>query len=177
MKKNISVCGLIGGFIITLVMLITVNMCYKDPDFEGSMILGYATQILAFSLVFVGIKNQRDKINGGIITFGEAFKTGFLISLIASTMYVLVWLVDFYVFIPDFMEKYTAHQVKSLQGSSISETEMTAQLQSIESMKGLYKNPAFVILITYTEVLPLALVLTLIASAILRRKTKSVTEG
>lgn len=173
MKKNVIVCGLIGGAIISIGMVISASLCAKNANYEGSMLLGYAIQILAFSLIFVGIKNQRDKINGCFISFGEAFKIGLFISLIASTLYVLVWLIDFYVFIPDFMEKYSAHQVKALQESSITEKEMTIQLEELNHMKELYKNPMMVILFTYLEVLPLALVLSLIASAILRRKKKT----
>ncbi|PBQ33431.1 DUF4199 domain-containing protein [Sphingobacteriaceae bacterium] len=172
MKKNVIVCGLIGGLIISIGMIIGASLCEKNANYEASMLLGYATQIVAFSLIFVGIKNQRDKINGGSISFGEAFKIGLFISLIASTLYVLVWLVDFYVFIPDFMEKYSAHQVKALRESSISEKEMAIQLEDLNQMKELYKNPLMVFLITYVEVLPLALVLSLIAAAILRRKKK-----
>jgi len=109
MKRNILICGLISGAIVAILMVFTSMACYKNEDFESSMVLGYASMILAFSLVFVGIKNYRDKFNHGEVSFGKAFKIGLYITLIASTMYVVVWLIEYYLFIPDFMDKYTAH--------------------------------------------------------------------
>lgn len=109
MKKNVLVFGLISGAIVTAMMFYAVSVCYNDPNFEPNMVLGYAAMLAAFSFVFVGIRNYRNKYNGGVITFGKAFKVGFLITLIASTMYVVGWLIDYYLFVPDFMDKYTQH--------------------------------------------------------------------
>ena len=91
MKKIVIVCGLIAGLIVTTMMVITTAMCYSSGNFEGSMLLGYTTMIVAFSLVFVGIKNFRDKYNDGLISFGKAFKIGLFITLITSTIYVIIY--------------------------------------------------------------------------------------
>src|SRR3954467_10827026 len=110
MKKNIIIYGLIAGIIVSFLMLFTVNNlshCEGNVDYNTSMLIGYASMLIAFSLVFVGIRNYRDKYNGGVITFGKAFKIGMMIVLIASTIYVLAWLIDYFFFVPDFLEKYT----------------------------------------------------------------------
>jgi len=101
MKKIILTCGLISGVILCAIMIATTMACYSSGNFEGGMVLGYTVMILAFSLIFVGIRNYRDKYNSGVIAFGKAFKIGLYIALIASTMYVAVWLVEYYLFIPD----------------------------------------------------------------------------
>src|SRR5215210_668865 len=91
MKKNILIYGLIAGVIVSVLMLLSMNYishCEGNVDYTTSMVIGYASMLLAFSLVFVGIRNYRDKYNGGVISFGKAFKIGILIVLIASTMYV-----------------------------------------------------------------------------------------
>lgn len=60
----------------------------KLEDFENGAFYGYASMIIAFSMIFVAIKSYRDKHLEGAITFKTAFKIGFYITLIASTMYV-----------------------------------------------------------------------------------------
>jgi hypothetical protein len=93
MKKNILIYGLISGLVVAALMAVNLGMVSKSGNFDNSVLIGYASMIIAFSLVFVGIKNFRDKYNGGLISFGKAFKVGFFITLIASTIYVIVRLI------------------------------------------------------------------------------------
>src|SRR5215210_5648522 len=120
MKKNIIIYGLIAGIVVSILMLSTVNYlshCEGNVDYDTSMLIGYASMLVSFSLVFVGIRNYRNKYNGGIISFGKAFKVGILIVLIASTIYVVAWLIAYFFFIPDFMEKFSAHELDKLKAS------------------------------------------------------------
>jgi len=171
MKRNILICGLISGIIVVILMVYMSMACYKNEDFESSMVLGYASMILSFSLIFVGIKNYRDKLNNGIVTFGKAFKIGLYITLIASTMYVLAWLVEYYLFIPDFMDKYTAHVMREAGREGASQTELNEKAAEMLSYKEMYKSPILVILLTYSEILPVGLIVSLISALILKRKS------
>lgn len=175
MKKNVLVFGLISGAIISAMMVFSVLSCYNDPDYKGNMVLGYAGMLIAFSFIFVGIKNYRDKYSNGIITFGKAFKTGLLIALIASTAYVVVWLFDYYLFVPDFMDKYNAHLLKQAKEAGADAATLSKKMAEAENFKEMYKNPLFVILITYSEVLPIGIVIALISALILKRKKGSNT--
>src|ERR1044072_2199572 len=112
MKNTIIIYGLIAGVIVSTLMLYSVNSLSHGEgnfDYDRSLLIGYASMLIAFSLVFVGIRNYRDKHNQGVISFGKAFKIGIMIVLIASTIYVLAWLVDYFYFTPDFLKKYSAH--------------------------------------------------------------------
>lgn len=170
MKKNVLIYGLISGLIVAALMAVTLVICINSNNFEGSIWLGYATMLIAFSMIFVGIKNYRDKYNGGIVSFGKAFKIGLLITLIASTIYVIAWLIEEHFFFPDFMDRYTAHQLDKLKASGISTTELADKTKELDQAKEMYKNPFFKILMTYAEILPVGLVVTLISSLILKRK-------
>lgn len=134
------------------------------------MLVGYASMLLSFSMVFVGIKNYRDKYNDGIISFGNAFKIGLYISLIASTMYVLTWLVDYYLFIPDFMDKFCEQALQKSRMSGVSQAEMAIQTAEMDKYKEMYSTPIGVILLTYMEILPVGLVVSLISALILKKK-------
>jgi hypothetical protein len=98
-----------------------------------------------------------------------------MICLVASTIYVLTWAVEYHYFMPDFMDKYAAMQVKQLHENGITGTELEEGLKEIETSTYSYKhNPIYFTLLTYTEILPLGIIITLISSLILKRKTPTV---
>ena len=155
---------------ILLVVLVTSTMlCYNSNDFSGNMWLGYSSMLIAFSFIFVGIKNVRDKHNGGYISFGNAFKVGLYIALIASSVYVVTWLIEYYIFIPDFMDKYIAHVLREAQKDGATLAELKAKKDDLSGYVEMYKTPFGVIVLTYLEVLPIGLIIALIAAAILKR--------
>lgn len=180
MKKNILVYGLTAGIIVSVLMLFNVNYVSTSlgkGDYNTSLLLGYASMLIAFSLVYVGIRNYRNKFNGGVISFGKAFKIGIFMVLIASTIYVLFWLVDYFFFIPDYLEKYSAHVIDDLKASGASQSEIEKQTKEMADFAVMYKNPLFNALMTYAEILPVGLVVTLISSFILKRKDLPVNTG
>lgn len=172
MKKTILVCGLVAG-LISSSMFIGLMLLGRagDDHFENGMIYGFSLMILAFSLIFVGTKITRDKYNGGVISFGKAFQVGLFITLIAATIYVIVWMIDYYVFIPDFADKYAAQGIKKLQESGASAEALAKKTKEMEEFSRMYKNPFFNALITYTEIVPVGLLVSLISALALKRKT------
>ena len=172
MKKIVIVNGIIAGLIVAAMFLITMGLYHNQGNFEGGMWIGYASMLLAFSLIFVAIIRFRDKYNNGVISFGKAFRIGLYITLIASTIYVVAWLIDFYVFIPDFADKYAAHMLEKLKSNGASAAEITSTTQQMDSFKEMYKNPVLVVLFTYIEILPVGLLLSLICELFLKRKVK-----
>jgi hypothetical protein len=174
MKRNIVIYGLIAGIVVSVLMLVTVNTishCEGNVGYETSMLIGYASMLIAFSLVFVGIRNYRDKYIEGVISFGKAFKIGIMIVIIASTIYVVAWLIDYFFFVPDFLEKYSAHMLDKLKASGANQLAIDKQTKEMASFARMYKNPFFNAMMTYVEILPVGLIVTLISSLILKRKT------
>ena len=175
MKKNIIIYGLTAGIVVSILMVFNINYISHaaNVDYNTSLLLGYASMLIAFSLVYVGIRNYRDKYNGGVISFGKAFKIGIMIVLISSTIFVLVWLIDYYFFIPDYMEKYSAHELDKLKASGASQVEIDKQAKELAEFAKMFKNPFFNAMLTYAEILPVGVIVTLISSIILKRKTPS----
>ena len=156
--------GLLGSSIVSA-LLISITMYMKsNPEKEVSMMIGFTGMLLAFIFVALVIKQQRNASNG-FISFGKAFLTGFWITLIISTIYVLVWLVILYNFFPNFAEHYTDMAI-----AKASPDELTKVTEDMNSFKEMYKNPIWVILFTYMEILPLGIVFSLISALILKKK-------
>ena len=94
-----------------------------------------------------------------------------MITLVASTIYVAVWLVDYYFFIPDFMEKYTQHIIQQLKASHLPPQELKAKIDEANRNKELYSSPIVLTLEAYMEPLPVGLIMSLIAALILKRSS------
>lgn len=168
MRKIVLVFGLIIGTILCANMIVMVNMMYSQTDFKGNDVVGYAALIVLFSLIFFGVRNYRNKELSGVISFGKAFQTGALIALVASTMYVVIWLFYYYLFVPDFIDVYTSYVLKNC-----TEADVPAKAAEMANFKEMYQNPFFVVLITYSEVLPIGLVVALISALILKSKNQT----
>jgi len=173
MKKNIVIYGSIAGIVVSTLMLFITNYishCEGNVDYDTSMLIGYASMLIALSLVYVGIRNYRDKYNEGVISFGKAFKIGLFMVLVASTIYVAAWLIAYFFFIPDFFEKYSAQMLDKLRTGGASQMEIEKQTREMANLAVMYKNPLYNAAMTYMEILPVGLIVTLISSLILRRR-------
>jgi hypothetical protein len=182
MKKNILVFGTIAGVIVSAFMGVSMALMAsgnsESSHGSGDMIIGFSSMVVAFSFVFVGIKNYRDKQNAGALTFGKGFLLGFMISLVASTLYVITWAIEYHFFLPDFMDKYASMQIKQLHETGITGPAYDEAVKSIESASYNYKNnPFFFTMYTYMEILPVGIIITLISSLILKRKVKVQAAG
>lgn len=166
MKKKVWIFGLVMGLILCINMVIMVNMLYTNPEYKSNDLLGYAVMLVVFSLIFFGVRDYRNKELRGKISFGRAFTTGLLIALVASTLYVAAWLFYYYLFVPDYLDKYISHVLNQCT----SESEVAAKTKEMAGFKKMYSNPLFVTLITYSEVLPIGLVVALVSALILKKK-------
>ena len=172
MKKTILICGLIGGLISVGWFLLSEQFIKSNMSMDTRVYFGYATMILGLSVIFVAVKNYRDNYNNGIITFGKALRIGLLITLIASTVYVVVWMVDFTWFIPDFFDKYKLHMLADLKAHGATAAHIKVKMTEMDAEVEMYKNPLFNALFTYMEIVPVGLVVSLIAALILKKKRR-----
>ncbi|MGV3632210.1 MAG: DUF4199 domain-containing protein [Bacteroidota bacterium] len=171
MLKNILTFGFLLGGALTLNLLYMLWLCYNDPNFHSNGILGYALLLLLFSLIFFGIRNYR-RHHGGTITFGKALGIGVLTALTGCTVYVILWLIIYYNFVPDFMDKYMQHGLNEVSRKGATAAELNETMKEMSHFKEMYKSPVFITLITYSEVLLIGLLVALISAVVLRKKPK-----
>jgi hypothetical protein len=177
MKKIVWVCGLIAGLIVSSWSIYSMINPPEDMNWDMGMVYGYGTMLLAFALIFVGIKNYRDKHLGGTITFGKAFLVGLYITLIASTIYVVMWIINFRNFNPDFMDKYAAHMIEQQRAAGVPEAQIQKEALEMKDFGEMYKSNVLVTaLFTYLEILPVGLLVSLIAALILKRRRRADPE-
>lgn len=169
MKKTVLTFGLISGAVSAAMMLVTLPFVDKI-GFDKGEILGYTSIVLSALLVFFGVRSYRENAAGGRLSFGRGFAVGILITLISSACYVGTWEIVYYKLMPDFAEKYAAHMMERAKASGASQQKMDETERQAKQFKEMYDNPAINVAMTFTEVFPIGLVVTLVSAGILRKK-------
>lgn len=169
MKKTVLTFGLISGAMMAVMMFATLPFVDKI-GFDKGAIIGYTTMVLAFLMVFFGIRSYRENVGGAKITFGRAFAVGILITLISCVFYVVGWEIIYFKFMPDFFDKYSQHMIEKARAAGATQAAVQAQLQQMKSFKAMYDNPFLNAAMTFIEPFPVGLIITLISSAVLRKK-------
>jgi hypothetical protein len=170
-KKIVLTFGIIAGVILSVLMVATMPFIDRI-GFDYGLVVGYTSMVVAFLLVFFGIRSYRENVGGGQISFGRAFSVGILIVLIASVMYVVTWEIIYFNFLPDFGEKYAAHMLEKARAAGASAEQLAAEAENMNEMKSILNNPLLNAAFTLLEPLPVGLVLTLVSAAILRKRYK-----
>lgn len=169
MKKIVLTFGLIGGVMISALMLATVPFA-KQIGFDKAQYVGYTVMVLSFLMVFFGIRSYRENVGNGYITFGRAFAIGALITLITSLCYVITWEVVYFKLMPNFVQDYANYLVEKMREAGATQQAIDAKMQEMRDFKQLYDNPLLNPLITLIEPVPVGLLITFISSLLLRRK-------
>jgi hypothetical protein len=172
MKNTVLKYGLISGALISAMMMLTIPLHDRIGFESGGLLLGYATMVLAFLLIYFGVRSYRETVGGGTVRFGRALAVGLLIAAVSSACYVATWEVMYFKFMPDFMEKYAAHEVEKVRASGASEGQIASRKAEMEKFVVMYKNPLYNAALTFMEPLPVGLIISLISAGALSRRRK-----
>ena len=169
MIRTALLYGTIATAIITIFFWLTHTLWLDDNDFTMGEILGYAGMILAFTMIYFGVKSFRDVQPDQKISFGKAFLVGLSITLVASVWYVIGWMI-YYQQNPEIMNSFFEQSIEQIKQSELSSNEMQAKIMELEQMQENYGNPLVRISFTLIEILPVGLVMSAISAIILKRK-------
>jgi hypothetical protein len=170
MTKIVLVFGLISGAIAATLMWILMGFVNGGSvDFDSGMIWGYATMLIALSMVFFGIKSYRDN-NGGRITFLKGLQVGLLISLISAVCYAASWEIYYPSVGDQFMQKYTAFYLDKMKKEGASDAEIEKARVESEQFAEMYKYFFIRFAMTLMEILPVGIIVTFISAALLRKR-------
>jgi hypothetical protein len=167
MRKLIFTYGIIAGLVVAAMLVLSFSG--STWDVTSGDLMGYAVMIIAFSTIFIAIKNYRDKQLNGNISFGTAFKVGLGITLVASAIYVIAWMIISNTIAKDFMTEYYQQSVEQLKSSGISDQDLSEKIAEMDRFAELYKNPLVKVGITFLEIFPVGLIVSLTSSLILKR--------
>jgi hypothetical protein len=171
MKKTVLTYGLISGVIAAVLLLAHVPFMDSLKGSKG-LIAGYTGIVLSSLLIFFGVRSYRDNVGGGAISFGRGLAVGILIALISSACYVAAWEAVYYSN-PSVVNHVFDGPINELKASGASQEQIDAKAKEIEAFKKLYANPLVNVAFTFIEPFPVALLITVVSAALLRRKGSS----
>jgi hypothetical protein len=174
MRKIVLTYGLIAGGILAAAFLITLPF-HDAIGFDRAMVVGYTSMVLAFLLIFFGVRSYRDHVAGGRLSFGRALAVGVLIGVVASCCYVLTWEVIYFGTNSDYIEKYQAHMIEKARQAGESPEAIAAKQAEMAKFAQMYRNPLINSAMTFMEPLPVALVVALVSAGVLSRRKKAET--
>ena len=172
MRKIVLTFGLISGAIMSGLMFLGV-LFHDQIGFDRGLIVGYTSMVIAFLMVYFGVRSYRDNVAGGTVTFGRAFLVGLLISLVSIACYVAMWQVTYRTVASDYDEKYTAYALDQAKKAGATEAELAQQAKEMQEFWESYQNPLVNIAFTIIEPLPVGLVFTLVTAGVLSRKRRA----
>ena len=168
MKKTVLTFGLISGALSSAMMLVSVLLVDRI-GFDRGIIVGYTVIVLSFLLVFFGIRSYREQ-SGGTLTFGRGFAVGILITVVSCLVYVITWQFEYRYVVPDFMDRYAAHEINKAKESGAGDQAVAAKRQEMADFKVMYDKPLYNAAFTFLEPFPVGLLVTVVSAAVLRRK-------
>lgn len=170
MKSFVLKFGFISGGISAGLMILTFALLKGPWLIENGLYVGYAGMVLAFAVIFIGVRAYRERAGQGTVSFGKALQAGLLMALISSCCYTIMWLCINHFFYPNFADDYIQHEMTRLRQSGAGEALMQQKMKSLEEYKSMTANPLVNALFTFTEPLPVGFIVALISAAVLRKK-------
>jgi hypothetical protein len=171
MTDRIFLYGTLAGLVVIGSIIGMMVATEGKPEMgDLSVVYGYATMLIALSAVFFGIRRYRDSEAGGVIGFVPALLMGIAITTVAGVIYVLVWEVYLAATQYTFMDAYVDDFISGQKAAGVSGADLERLIAEMDQMKTWYANPLFRLPMTFLEIFPVGVVVSLVSAWILRRR-------
>ena len=167
MLRTILTFGLIGGLIVSA-NFVVVLVAIPGLKHQHSLLYGYLIMLVALSTVFLAIKRYRDRNLGGVIKFLPALGVGLGVSVVAGIIYALGWEVSLAATHYAFADDYSAAMINAARAKGASPAHLAQVVAQMQAFRTQYANPLYRLPMTFAEIFPVGVVISLISAALLR---------
>jgi hypothetical protein len=164
-----------GGFSVLIVAFYFFStwLLFNSPNYTNQAILNWIGIVLSLIFVFVGIKDYRDRVNQGVLSFGEGMKVGILIVILPTLAFGLLDVLYVKYLDPAFFDKYYTYVVNQMQ-AKFPANEWAARLKKIQQRRSFFGNPTGQFVVMSLSVFVVGLIITAISTLLLKRKHPSI---
>jgi hypothetical protein len=168
MLRKILSYGSVAGLIVGIPLSVLTIAMNGHMMGRYGMVLGYLTMLIALSTVFVAIKRHRDTDLGGAIRFWPALGLGLGISAVAGVFYVLAWELAQAVTHMDFAGEYAKMMIEQQKAQGVTGEALVKLVAEMEVFKVQYPNPLYRLPMTFAEIFPVGVLVSLVSAGLLR---------
>lgn len=167
MLKMILTYGVVAGLLVGIPLSVIVLTMGEQPSNWG-MAIGYALMLVALSTIFLAIKRRRDIDGGGVIRFWPALGLGLGISVVAGIVYVVAWESATALAGLDFAASYSRSMIEQQRAAGVTGPALARFEAEMAQFRANYANPLFRWPMTFAEVFPVGVLVSLVCAGLLR---------
>jgi hypothetical protein len=169
MFRKILIYGLAAGLLVGIPLSAIVTMAGHEQQPYG-MLIGYTIMLVALSMVFVAIKRYRDVDLGGVIGFWPALAMGLGVSFIAGVIYVAAWEAAQALTNMHFAHQYAQMMIADAKAKGEAGAALAKAVADAHQFETDYANPLYRWPMTFIEIFPVGVLVSLISAALLRNR-------
>jgi hypothetical protein len=170
MLRSILSYGVLAGLIVGVPLSGLTIAMNGHQLLRYGMVIGYTLMLIALSTVFVAIKRRRDVDLGGVIKFWPAFGLGLGISFVAGVLYVVAWEAAVAVTHSDFAGTYANALIEQEKAKGVTGEALSKFVAGMENFKAQYQNPLYRLPMTFAEIFPVGVLVSLVSAGLLRNR-------
>ncbi len=168
MIRSILIFGAAAGLCVAAPMF-TMLLTNSEPgSLQTSAFTGYLIMIVALGLILVAVKRHRDRVLGGVIKFAPALFMGLGISLVAGLIYAIGWEIALAATDYSFADLYANAAIEAARAKGKTAVELERLGAEMEAFKRAYANPLIRLPMTFIEIFPVGVLVSLVSAALLR---------
>ena len=162
--------------LIAMCALFLFNIFYGPKmDYQTMEVVGYVGIVVSLIFVYFGIRQYRDKVNGGYISFGRALSTGLLIVLVPAFLFGLFDVVYSTYINPSFYDDYCTKTIERMK-LSLTATEFEIKSKQMKAQMEMFRaNPFLQFVVMALTVFLVGFIITVVSALILRRDKKKTS--
>ncbi|CAM3065377.1 hypothetical protein SPAN111604_01955 [Sphingomonas antarctica] len=165
MARTIFIYGLVAGVLTLTLVGVGAGILGFDHGVEG-MVWGYVSMVVGLSVMFVGVRRYAEA--HGPLTFVQAFLPAFGIFVFAGLIYVVGWEAYLAATHYTFAEEFASQTVAAKVAEGATAAELVKLEADMAHFKLQYANPLFRLPMTFLEIAPIGLILSLLAGFAMR---------
>ena len=173
MKNTVLKYGTISGLLMAVLLFTSIPLAPKVGFTAIGMVL-FLGKMAAFTPIYFGIRNYRQTEGEGVLTFWKGLNIGILIVVLTCILYAISWIILYYRVAPDFPDKYFADFIAQLKLHGALPKDIADAQTQFEQSKKVLANPFINAAYAFTDPLEYGIILTLIFTAILRKKAPTM---